>query len=123
MLEFSIQAPCKKIAFFLFSIIEVMSFKFLSISKSVFIHHRPLTQLALDNKIRAIISQFHPYERQFIRITHENSECLPNSSILTNEKSNLSLLSLKSDSNCQMICNSKKVAQWLEDVDDNYNGK
>jgi hypothetical protein len=50
-----------------------MTCKLIQSSTSLILQHRPLTKIALDNKIRAMISQFHPYERHFALASRENT--------------------------------------------------
>ncbi len=128
--------------FFLFSHSKMIS-KLPQFSPSFVLQHRPLTKLTLDNKIRAMISQFHPHERYFILVSHENTldriytinsirkECfkfkLPfhfiKSSIMMEDRIKIDNFSLMNKQTDEYIYTYKKVTEWLEHLDYNRNKK
>lgn len=77
------------------------------ISPALIVQHRPLTRTALDNKIRAIISQLHPRQRRLASIAYENStkySCsmlIQTPIVITDE----------------YISTENKVSQWLKNLD------
>lgn len=78
-------------------------------SSSFIAQHRPLTKIALENKIRAIISQIHPRERRFAYETILR----PIERMITNE-----YLSSTNKEQIECIYTEKKVIQWLNNLDD-----
>jgi hypothetical protein len=93
-----------------------MTSKLAQISTSLFVQRRPLTNIALDNKIRAMLSQLHPHERHFASISHKNSYIRSINSI---EKECLKskLSSMMNKQSDEYIYTFKKVTKWLEDFD------
>ena len=102
-------------------------------STSLIVRNRPLTRIALGNKIRAMMSQFHPRERQFVLIAHENTldRVYRNNSMCndylqrkvslismvekqTRKVDQISLITTNTDG---FIYIYKKVTEWLEDLD------
>ena len=97
-------------------------------STSLIGRNRPLTRIALDNKIRAMMSQFHPRERQFVLIAHENAlersypnHSLPSKisliSVVGKQTRRVDQVSLVTTNTDEFIYTYKKVTQWLEDLD------
>lgn len=81
------------------------------LSSSTFIgQHRPLTKIALENKIRAIISQIHPRQRRFAYETIVH----PIERMMTDE-----YLSSTNKEQIECIYTEKKVIQWLNNLN-NY---
>jgi hypothetical protein len=117
-----------------------MTSKFTQLSTLLILQHRPLTKIALDNKIRAMISQFHPHERYFVYAIHENtldricSDINPTnpirkeylksrfsfpiikSSIMMKDRIKIDDFSLMNKRTDEYIYTYKKVTQWLEHV-------
>jgi hypothetical protein len=133
--------------FFIFSFYlhSTMTSKLAPLSTSLIIQRRPLTNVALDNKIRAILSQFHPYERYFAIALHENTfdriytyikpinsmrdeylkSKLPfsiiNSSMMIKDKTKIDDFSLLNKQTVEYIYTHEKVTEWLKHL--NYNHK
>jgi len=111
-----------------------MSSKLAQLSPSSIEQRRPLTKLALDNKIRAMLSQFHPRERHFAldNIFNGNSTYIEainpmrreylNSKLsfmVINDKIKIHDLSLMNKQTDEYISIDKKVTKWLEYLNDN----
>jgi hypothetical protein len=110
-----------------------MSTKVTQISTTFIVRNRPLTRIALDNKIRAMMSQFHPCERQFVLIAHENTldrnytiNSIRNHYLQTKisftpfvikDTTKIDHFSLINKQTDEYIYTYKKVIQWLEDLD------
>ena len=88
---------------------------------------RPITRIALENKIRAMISQFHPREKQFVLLAHENTlnsignyylqTELPFVTLTVKNTTKTDQFSLVNKQSNEYIYTYKKVIQWLEDLD------
>jgi hypothetical protein len=115
-----------------------MTSKFAQTSTSLIIQRRPLTNIALDNKIRAMLSQFHPRERHFALVSHNNtfnqiytytepinsirkeyletklSSPVINSSMMIQNKNKIDEFSLINKQTDEYIYTFKKVTEWLE---------
>jgi uncharacterized membrane protein len=115
-----------------------MTSEFTQLSTLLILQNRPLTKIALDNKIRAMISQFHPRERYFTYVIHENtlgrisSDINPinpirkeylksklsfpiiKSSIMMKEQIKIDDFSLMNKRTDEYIYTYKKVTRWLE---------
>ena len=113
-----------------------MAFKLTQLPTSSVVQHRPLTELALDNKIRAMLSQFHPRERRFAllslnntlgRIYTYNESITPSSeeyskpellfsminSPMMEEMITIDEFSLMSKPTDEYVDSYKKVTEWL----------
>lgn len=97
-----------------------MSSKLAQLSSSSIEQRRPLTKLALDNKIRAMLSQFHPRERNPIRREYLKSKL---SFMMMNEKIKIHDLSLMNKQTDEYISIDKKVTEWLEYLTDDSETK
>jgi hypothetical protein len=97
-----------------------MSSKLAQSSPSSIEQRRPLTKLALDNKIRAMLSQFHPRERNPIRREYLKSKL---SSLMINDRIKIHEFSLMNKQTDEYISIDKKVTQWLEYLNDDSETK
>jgi len=115
-----------------------MSSKLAQLSPSSIEQRRPLTKLALDNKIRAMLSQFHPRERHFAlgNIFNENSTYIEAINPIRREylKSKLSFMMINDEIKIQdlplinkqtdeYISIDKKVTEWLQYLNDDSETK
>ncbi len=98
----------------------MMSSKLAQSSPSSIEQRRPLTKLALDNKIRAMLSQFHPRERNPIRREYLKSKL---SSLMINDRIKIHEFSLMNKQTDEYISIDKKVTQWLEYLNDDSETK
>ncbi len=119
--------------FFFFYLLSIMTTKLTQISTTFIVQHRPLTKIALDNKIRAMISQFNPCERQFVLMAHEDTldriytinsirtHSLKSKFLLTpfivKDTTKIDHFSLMKKQTNGYIYIYTKVTQWLEHLD------
>ena len=114
-----------------------MTSRLIQIPTSFIVRHRPLTKIALDNKIRAMISQFHPHERYFALLVHENTRdsmrtdgrksnvsfSMTESSVMRKNKTKTGHFPWMNQRTNEYISPHEKVTQWLEHLDYNRQRK
>jgi hypothetical protein len=121
-----------------------MTLKLVQLPASLFVQRRPLTNIALDNKIRAMLSQFRPYERRLTTVSYDDrrsrvlvyieplnsirEECLKSelssltkpvrhSSMMMIDKKKIDDYALINTQTDECNCTYRKVTEWLEHLD------